>query len=189
MKKIVLNFVLSILFGIFSFSAFSQEPPANHSGLKVVIIRHAEKPVKGDNLDCQGLNRSISLPALLYSKFGIPAFVYVPSIGLGESTKHSRMFQTIIPMAVKYNLTINSRYEERDSAGIANDILKKTGTVLVVWEHKAIPGIVESLGIHDLFLKWNEEDYESIWIISFPGGVPVLAKDKEGLNPSSACAF
>ena len=190
MKKTVLNFVLATIIGCACcFPTFSQQLLANHTGLKIIIIRHAEKPLKGDNLTCQGLNRSLLLPALLYSKFGIPAFTYTPSIGTGDSTKHSRMFQTIIPMAVKYNLVINSKYDELDSTGVAADLLKKTGTVLLVWEHKAIPGIVRSLGVHDLFLKWANEDYESIWIITFPGGVPALTKDTEGLTVSPACTF
>jgi hypothetical protein len=158
-------------------------------GLKVIFIRHAEKPPKGDNLTCQGFNRSVQLPALITSRYGVPDHCYVPAIGLGESTKHSRMFQTILPLAIKYNLTINTQFEEKDSVGLAGDILKKKGTILVVWEHKAISSMVHSLGIKDSTLFWPDEDYESIWILDFTDAGPVMKREKENLTISAACPF
>lgn len=158
------------------------------SPLRVVLIRHGEKPKKGDNLSCQGLNRSMQLPGLLYSRFGIPSATYIPAIGLGDSTKHSRMFQTIIPFAVKYNLALTSKFAEKDSAGIAGDILERKGLVLVVWEHKAIPSIAHALGVAG-DLKWDDEDYDSIWIIAWQHGVAGLTKGAEGLKPGAACSF
>src|SRR5450432_1244129 len=122
----------------------------------VVIIRHAEKPVKGENLNCQGLNRSLKLPALLYSKFGIPGSIYVPSLGVGASTSHARMFETVIPLAAKYNLKINSKYPGADSGDLARDIKSQKGFVLVVWQHRNIPTIVRSLGLTDFSLKWDD---------------------------------
>jgi hypothetical protein len=157
--------------------------------LRVVLIRHAEKPLKGDNLTCQGLNRSLQLPALLYSRFGIPVTTYIPSIGMGDSTKHSRMFQTIIPFAVKYNLALTSKWEENDSAQIAGEILRRRGTVLIIWEHKRIPSIVRALGIREAGLRWEDDDYDSIWIVTFPSGVARLEKSREGLRPAEACAY
>jgi hypothetical protein len=98
---------------------------AQSADLKVVFIRHAEKPLKGDNLNCQGLNRSAELSAVIHAKFGVPAYTFVPAIGLGEATKHSRMFQTIVPLAAKYNLIINSNRQEKDSLGMAADLKKQ----------------------------------------------------------------
>jgi hypothetical protein len=156
-------------------------------GLTIVFIRHGEKPQKGDNLTCQGLNRALSLPAVLYAKFGVPDFTYIPAIGLGTSTRHARMFQTVVPFAARYNLTLNSNFEERDSAGLAADLLTRQGTVLLVWEHKAIPTILRALGVKDPGLSWDDDDYDSIWIVTFPGGVATLKRDHEGLHPSEAC--
>jgi len=155
-------------------------------GLKVIFIRHGEKPEKGGNLTCRGLNRSLQLPAVIQSKYGIPDYVYVPALKTGEKTAHARMFETVIPLAVKYNLTINSKFDEKDTAGIAAEIKEQRGTVLVVWEHSMIAGIVHSLGITDE-LSWPKDDYDSIWIVTFINGKPVLSKDKEGLNPSENC--
>jgi hypothetical protein len=171
-----------------SFVAIAQS--ANDlENLKVVIIRHAEKPPKGYNLTCQGLNRSLQLPAVLTAKFGVPKFIYVPSLALGKQTRHARMFQTVVPLAVKYNLDINSKYSVRDSAGIAQEIRSKKGTVLVAWEHHAIPPIVRALGLKSFNLVWGDNDYDSIWIITFPHGDARITQDKEALSPQVACPY
>jgi hypothetical protein len=155
--------------------------------LTIVIIRHAEKPTVGDNLNCQGLNRSWLLPAVIVKKFGVPGFSYVPSLGSDSLTKHARMFETITPLAAQYNLAINSKYTGKDSSGLTGDILKRNGTVLVVWDHKSILPIVHALHINDPALKWADDDFDSIWIITFQNGAAVLTKDKEGLFPKSTC--
>ncbi len=51
---------------------------------------------------------------MIYQKFNKPDYTFVLSLGLDKSTKHARMFQTVTPFAIKYNLTINSQYEEID---------------------------------------------------------------------------
>ena len=43
--------------------------PAPEPPLRVVIIRHGEKPEEGDNLSCAGLNRALALPAVLARVF------------------------------------------------------------------------------------------------------------------------
>lgn len=153
----------------------------------VVIIRHAEKPLKGNNLNCQGLNRSLKLPAVLYSKFGIPAYVYVPSLDNNVSTGHARMFQTVIPLAAKYNLKINSKYTETDTTGLATEIKKQKGVVLVVWKHSIILPIVRALGVKRFNKPWGDDDYDSIWIINYKNGTAKISFDKEGLMPSTSC--
>ena len=157
--------------------------------LKIVLIRHAEKPKQGDNLTCQGLNRSLQLPAVLHSRFGLPTTTYIPAMALGDSTKHSRMFQTIIPFAVKYNLPLTSKFAEDDSTQLAQEALNKRGTVLVIWEHKRIPSLAHALGVADKSLHWPDDDYDSIWIITFRHGVARLTRSREGLKPVTACPF
>lgn len=187
MKKTILLAVLAgIAVSALSFSCIAQAEPDNN--LKVVIIRHGEKPDPGDNLSCQGENRALQLPAVLYQKFNIPDYTYVPALGLGKATKHARMFQTVSPFAIKYNLTVDSKYEEDDYSKVAKNVLEKTGTVLMVWEHKAIPHIAEQLGVKNP-PSWQGQDFDSIWVITYPEGKAELSIDQEGLNPSADCNF
>ncbi|MEI8279543.1 MAG: histidine phosphatase family protein [Bacteroidota bacterium] len=158
------------------------------ASLKVVILRHAEKPKKGDNLTCQGLNRAMQIPAVLVPKFGIPDYTYVPMMSHKESTNHARMMETVMPLAVKYNLTINSQYDKKDAEHVAADIKTKKGTVLMVWEHHALTDIVKALGVKEEYV-WDDADYDSIWIVTYPNGIATLSKDKEGLHPSADCSY
>jgi len=98
------------------------------------------------------------------------------------------MFQTITPFAVKYNLTVNSKFDENDYSNIAESVLKKTGTVLMVWEHSAIQSLAEKLGVKSP-PPWDGKDFDSIWVITYPKGKTVLSLDKEGITPSPDCNF
>ena len=153
---------------------------------RVIIIRHGEKPDQGDNLSCRGFNRALQLPDILNKKFGTPNYIFVPSINMGKKTSTARMYQTIVPFAIKYNLNINTKYDVDDVKGLGQDVLKRDGTVLLVWEHKHIDNILKALGVQDAS-KWPDDDFDSIWIVSFQNGKAVLAKDKEGINPSADC--
>ena len=160
----------------------------------VIIIRHGEKPANGDNLDCKGLNRALGLPRSLSSKFSIPLYTYAAAISTGSSTTHARMFELVTPFAVKYNLTVNTKHEEKDVKGAAHAVLgklgskRKHGTILMVWEHTNIPPLAAALGIKNA-PKWEGDDFDSIWIITKAGkGEATLTIAHEGLNDvSSIC--
>src|SRR6267142_6318042 len=169
---------------LFCLGVAAQSGEATKSGgaggdLRVVLIRHAEKPAKGYNLTCQGINRSLQLVPVLYSRFGLPSAIYVPALAQGDTTKHSRMFQTISPFAGKYNLLIRTTFHEDDTTAMAQTILQQKGVVLVVWEHSRLAAIAHSLGVKDDRLHWHDDDYDSMWIVTFVQGVAVLSKEKE----------
>jgi hypothetical protein len=182
-----LSLLLSPLLFILLCCHSSSGQQVKSSSLKrVIIIRHGEKPDNGDNLSCQGLNRSLQLPEVLHQKFGMPDFIFVPSINTGKKTSTARMYQTVVPFAVKYNMTINTKYDVDDTKGLAKDVLGRSGTVLLVWEHDHIDNIAKELGVQNVS-KWPGSDFDSIWIIDFQNGKPVLATDKEGLKPLANC--
>lgn len=185
-KHILLSVLAGIVTSAISFSCIGETVPDN--SLKVIIIRHGEKPENGDNLSCQGENRALQLPTVLYQKFNKPDYIYVPSLELDKSTKHARMFQTVTPFAIKYNLTVNSKHDEKDYSNVAKKVLEKTGTVLMVWEHSAIPPLAEELGVNNPPV-WDGKDFDSIWVITYPNGKAVLSTDKEGISASSDCNF
>jgi hypothetical protein len=175
-------------------TASSVIEPAVEKKLRVVIIRHGEKPKKdkngkiGDNLSCAGMNRALKLPHVLHHKFGKPDYTYVPSLTCGTFTDHSRMFQTVAPLAIKYDLTVNSEFDEKAAAEVAQDVKQKEGTVLMVWEHSAIQSIASELGVANS-KPWRGKDFDSIWVIDFENGKASLTIDKEGLDLSEDCSF
>ena len=99
------------------------------------------------------------------------------------------MFQTITPYAVKYNLDVNSSFDTEDYKHLAKDVFLQKGTVIVCWEHNAIPHIVKALGVQGNIRDWPDGDFDSIWIITYKNGEATLTADKEGLNPSANCLF
>lgn len=168
----------------------AQKLPADVA-LRVVIIRHGEKPDKGDNLSCKGLNRALALPAVLDTVTGKPKYTYVPTIKVGKKTSSDRMFQTVTPFAVQQNLEINSNYKETDSTGAANDVLTKKGMVLMVWEHSNIPPLARAFGVPGK-LSWDKKDFDSIWIIDFESTKDGMKFKKftikqENIHPSDTC--
>jgi len=181
-KKVLASVVIAVILG----GCFAQTT-SNRSLQKVVIIRHAEKPDKGDNLSCKGFNRSLQLPAVLYAKFKVPDKVFVPSPDNAKSASHLRMLETIVPFAVKYNLSINSKYNVDDVKDAAAAILQSGGYVLVVWEHDRINNLAKALNADTKGMKWSDDDYDSIWILDFTHGKVVLSTDKENLNPPNDC--
>lgn len=159
---------------------------AENNPQKIIFIRHGEKPDKGDNLSCQGFNRALQLADILQKKIGMPNAILVPSMNEGKKTSVARMYQTIVPFAVKYNLNINTKYNVDEIDKIVSGLQKQTGTVLMVWEHKNISKIVRALGIQNAD-KWDDNDFDSIWIVTYKNGVPVLTKTSEGLQPATTC--
>ena len=99
------------------------------------------------------------------------------------------MFQTISPFAIKYNLAINTSYDVNDVDQLVKKIKKASGTVLIVWEHKEMPVIAELLGVKTDNLKWDSDDYDSIWVVNISDSKAILTKDKEGIKPASTCPF
>ena len=163
--------------------------------LRIVIIRHGEKPAEGDNLSCAGLNRALALPAVLNELMPTPpnlAFVPVINTG-GKDTTRVRMLQTVMPYAVQHNLTINSNFMVENTKAFARQLRRLRGTVLVVWEHHNIVEIAKDLGLGNV-PDWPDDDFDSIWDIRFSGGGargkakrPELATSRQHIRPSAGC--
>ena len=191
MKYTICKTTFSFLLLFVSFGTYAQQLPVDVV-LRVVIIRHGEKPDSGNNLSCTGFNRSLALPAVLDTVTGTPDFTYVPTMTTGKKSKSIRMFQTVTPFAVQKNLTINSKYSETDTSGAAKDVKEKRGMVLMVWEHGNIPGLARCLGVKGS-LSWSGKDFDSIWIIDFKvdskGKLkkPTMFIEQENINPSTTC--
>lgn len=177
-----MKYFLAVWLILFSFFAPAQ------TGLRIILIRHGEKPTTGDNLSCSGLNRALKLPEVIKAKYGIPDEIFVPAPATGKVTKNVRMLQTAAPFAVKYNLSVNTNYAVDESDKVAKALQKRSGTILVIWEHKELAAIAQALGVNGK-LKWSPDDYDGIWLITFKNGKPVLTTDQEHIRPASNCAF
>ncbi len=185
MKKLL--FVIALIFivdGTYN-TAYGQST----GNLRIIIVRHGEKDDDGDNLNCRGFSRAMQLPKVMVGKFGKPSTIYVPSVDAKKSTSHARMFQTASPLAIKYGLPINTKFAVDDYSSLAENLQSKSGTVLVVWEHKVMDNLLRALGLKTKGMKWGDDDFDSIWIVTYKNGKPQLTTDKEGITPVNNCQF
>lgn len=165
---------------------------SNATPNEVVIIRHGEKPIPGNNLSCKGLNRSLKLPSVL-PEFGKFRQIFVPHLNSkNDTTLQARMFQTATPYAIKYDLNINSNYDKSDFKGVVNAITAESGDILMVWEHQRIPALARAFGASSAPKLWNGKDFDSVWILTFPNNNTKMAQlkiSKENIQPSDICNF
>lgn len=187
------------LFGIGTAQAIT--PPQAQSET-IVFVRHGEKPAGGfGQLDCQGLNRALALPAVIAAKFGKPDAIYAPNPSMqkkddGALYDYVRPLVTIEPTAIQYGMPVNTaygyaQYNELGQALVAPD---QSGKLIVVaWEHHEIEALVRAImkqyGSADAAVPgWANDDFDSIYIVKLNwdanGGPPraTFVHSQEGLN-------
>ncbi len=129
-------------------------------------------------LNCQGLNRALALPAVIAKQFGKPDAVFAPDpadvkIDNGKPYSYVRPLATIEPAAIAFGLPVDA------SIGFSNtnalfrrleDKVFRNSPVLVGWEHIEIVQLARLLvakhggntsSVHD----WNPVDFDSIYLI------------------------
>ena len=167
----------------------------------VVILRHGEKPAAGlGQLSCQGLQRSLMLPEMLINRFGSLDVFYAPNPGLpkmdyGHPYFYLRPLATLEPTAILSKKPVNLSYGFTETTGLAYDLSEMAASqqvVVVAWEHKKIPEIVEKVFYlnHQTpphLPKWSDHDFDSLWVLEFQDGQWVLSQEFEHIIPSPDC--
>ena len=149
-----------------------------------MLIRHAEKPAKDnapfgvnrkglrskESLAVRGWQRAGALANLLASPNGqhpslaTPQFLYASKPLLRRGSR--RPMQTLVPLADKLAIKINSDFERSDFESLLKDVFCRNGVVLICWQREYLPQIA-SLIIGDATLapsEWPEERYDMIWV-------------------------
>jgi hypothetical protein len=154
---------------------------------KIMIIRHAEKPsddgsIKGvsasggtdpEELTTRGWQRSGALVrffAPLGGAFAHPALATPDVIFASGTAKHSNSLRpqhTVLALAQFLNKKLNLDHLKGDEDALVKDLLAQQGTVLVAWEHEAIPGIVGRIGLNGTKFpqKWPGERFDVAWVL------------------------
>src|SRR5580700_5946112 len=134
-RQLALAVIGAVLCGSIAFSAPTQ----------VIIIRHAEKPSKGDDLNAKGRMRAAALvPYFLEApevlEFKTPVAIYAQKST--DSHKSRRPVDTIKGLAkvLKQDLI---EYPREDAMVMVKDIMAKPKyegrMVLICWSHTGIP--------------------------------------------------
>src|SRR5580765_5109564 len=111
----------------------------------IVFFRHAEKPSGGyGQLTCQGLNRALALPGVLFNLYGRPAYGYAPNPSIkvpdpAGSFYYVRPLATLEPAAIRAGISVNTNYGYSNIAGLQSVLItptKANALVFVAWEHE-----------------------------------------------------
>jgi hypothetical protein len=162
------------------------------SALKILIIRHAEKPddptapwpgpsftedgkIDPDDrsLVIRGWQRAGSWAALFGTRLGgddfpQPATIYGmdPDATKGKDTSR-RPFETISPLAGRLSIKPITKYAMGDESDLVKEIIALTGIVLICWEHKHIyqkilPAIAKDQDLHNMPTNWNADRFDVV---------------------------
>jgi hypothetical protein len=166
----------------------------------LVFVRHGEKPVQGyGQLDCQGLNRALALPAVIAAKFGKPDAIYAPDPGQqkndsGRPYYYVRPLATIEPTAIQFQMPVQTPYgfAQIDQLGNALvDPANRGKLIVIAWEHNLIEKLLRQMlsahgGNPEDVPKWQSDDFDSIYIVrlDWRNGTPHASfkHDREGLD-------
>jgi hypothetical protein len=146
----------------------------------IALIRHGEKPDQGlGQLDCQGLNRALALPAVIAKLFGRPDALFAPDPSRqkqdgGVAYDYVRPLATIEPTAIFFGLAVNASIGFDDTDRLIAAIEQppyRNAVVLIAWEHRRIETIARALlAAHDgdpaLAPEWAADDFDSIYIVT-----------------------
>jgi hypothetical protein len=172
----------------------------------IIMLRHGEKPEQGlGQLNCQGLNRAIKLPAVLAAKFAKPDAIFAPNPAKtkedkGVSYSYIRPLITVEPTAIKLGMSVNTQFGSKAIDDLQEALTKpayKNATVLVAWEHKKITKLARNLlkengGDKHVVPEWARDDFDSLYVVHITrDGKKVSSsfeKMNQGLNnQSKAC--
>jgi|GEM_PF-335170 len=170
----------------------------------LVFVRHGEKPAQGyGQLDCQGLNRALALPAVIAAKFGKPDAIYAPDPSQqknddGHPYYYVRPLATIEPTAIQFQMPVQMPYgfKQIDQLGEALvDPANRGKLIVIAWEHRLIEKLLrQMLGAHGGNAadvpRWRSDDFDSIYVVrlDWRDGTPRASfkHDREGLDGRAA---
>jgi hypothetical protein len=145
----------------------------------IVMVRHGEKPPQGlGQLDCQGLNRALALPAVIDAMFGKPAAIFAPNpsiqkIDQGVAYDYIRPLATIEPTAIAFGLPVDASIGLTDIATLKAHLADpkfQNAFVLVGWEHVQIVQLARALmsdfgGDSASVPQWKGSDFDGMYVV------------------------
>jgi hypothetical protein len=152
---------------------------------KIMVIRHGEKPqgrLLPYGVTNDGVENTESLLVAGWTRAGALAVLFAPargplqSPGLAvpqyvfastdeEGRKSQRPIETVSIVAQKLNLKTDSTYKVGDETQLVAAAVECDGVVLVSWEHKHIPLIVNAiLGNTTAPQHWPGDRFDMVWV-------------------------
>lgn len=154
----------------------------------LVFVRHGEKPKQGLGLlTCQGLNRSLMLPAWFDANFPRPDYIFAPDPsvkttemhGDGQRYDYVRPLLTIGPTAIQLGVPINTQLPFNDPGLLADTLLApqyRNATIYLAWEHSNIVEfamvMLTRFNSDAEVPAWPNSDYETVFVFTIDWSKP-----------------
>ncbi|HEY3334315.1 MAG TPA: hypothetical protein VGK16_03685 [Candidatus Limnocylindrales bacterium] len=157
----------------------------------VMLLRHAEKPLGAgppygvtvdgtpdpESLTPRGWQRAGALVALFVAdpsdargpRLPTPTHLFASLVGLHSSSERPR--ETLIPLAERLGLAVDSRFRKEELAGLVRAVEATDGIVLIAWEHRLIPSIATMLvgDTSRVPQDWPDDRYDVVWVVEGDG--------------------
>ncbi|BBP73576.1 hypothetical protein PHLH6_55800 [Pseudomonas sp. Seg1] len=140
----------------------------------VLIVRHAEKPEVGRQLNARGEQRAVAY-ADYFSALMLDGQTLIPQrlIATADSAESMRPRQTLIPLSLHLQLPIEQPYANNDVDKLVS-LLRKSNqakTVLIAWHHGHINKLISAFGGDGPALigqpKWPVDVYDWLIVLRF----------------------
>lgn len=164
----------NMLYWILISLAMGLTTPAWAAPAQILIIRHAEKPDKGNDLSPEGYEHAQKLVAYFehdaaVTRYGTPFAIFAMDHSSDDESR--RPVETVTPLATALGLKIHDKFGKNDLKEISQKVLndpKYDGKmVLICWEHHVIPNLARELGAKDAPGTWDDNDFTSVWELDF----------------------
>lgn len=138
---------------------------------QVILLRHAEKPAKGDTLSLQGFARAEALvryfsqPTMPF-QLQPPVAIYAQNSAKGHSS--TRPVQTIAPLANYWQVPLYTTYTADECSKLVYEISRdySSGLVVVCWSHDNLQTIAKKFGV-DNAPDWPGTAFDWVWVLNF----------------------
>ena len=129
-------------------SEFSAAPHPNGGPVRIILMRHADKPDDPDDpdLSAAGVVRAEHLATYIPQAFGKPDYIMATA-----RSKHSeRPLETVEPLARAVGATVQHDIGDKDFEDLVEEIFSDPSyhdkTVVICWHHGTLPAIAALLG-------------------------------------------
>jgi hypothetical protein len=168
-SRVCLNLIAIVTFSFLT-TLQAQEQPSQLANSTLLIVRHAEKPEKGNSLTPEGFAR-----AEKYARYFLPfhvdgADLAINSLYAGQDSAGSvRPRLTLEPLSHASGLPLNTQFPTTDPEGLAHALMTSPhgDHVLIAWRHGKIPALLRALNANPTLLlpdgKWPDAVYD--WVI------------------------
>jgi hypothetical protein len=158
---------------------------ATATTMKIMIIRHAEKPPdngKPLGVTAEGEHDAESLITMGWQRAGALASLFAPGRGPVASPQlatpqflfasesksgggSKRPVQTITPLAEKLKLDVKT-HKKSDLQKVAEDAMACGGVALIAWQHEDIPAIANIILGNETTVpqKWTGSRFDVVWV-------------------------